>query len=115
MAPEQLEGSGTSRLTDLWSLGIVLYEATTGSRPFKGENLYQVWTSIVRDRPPSLPPNIHPALATIIHRCLEKDPARRYQSAGELRAALEACAAPEACRPVGEESVRLGELSLPLP
>lgn len=108
MAPEQLEGSGTSRLTDLWSLGIVLYEATTGSRPFKGENLYQVWTSIVRDRPPSLPPNIHPALATIIHRCLEKDPARRYQSAGELRAALEACAAPEsAARPVGEESVRL--------
>lgn len=90
MAPEQFEGRGTSTRTDIWSLGIVLYEMSTGSRPFHGENLYRLCTSIVRDAPPPLPPHIPSGLVTVIHRCLEKEPARRYQTAGEVRAALEA-------------------------
>ena len=90
MAPEQFEGGGTSTRTDIWSLGIVLYEMSTGSRPFRGENLYRLCTSILRDSPPVLPSHIPPGLVTVIRRCLEKEPARRYQSAGEVRAALEA-------------------------
>lgn len=90
MAPEQFEGSGTSPRTDIWSLGIVLYEMAAHTRPFQGENLYRLMTSIVRDAPTSLPQHIPPGLATVIHRCLEKEPARRYRSAGEVRAALEA-------------------------
>jgi eukaryotic-like serine/threonine-protein kinase len=90
MAPEQFEGGGTSPRTDIWALGIVLYEMTCGSRPFNGENLYRLCTSILRDALPSLPPHTPPGLATVIGRCLEKEPARRYQSAGEVRAALEA-------------------------
>jgi eukaryotic-like serine/threonine-protein kinase len=90
MAPEQFEGGSTCPRTDIWSLGIVLYEMTAGARPFHGENLYRLCTSIVRDAPPPLPPHTPPGLATVISRCLEKEPARRYQSAGEVRAALEA-------------------------
>jgi serine/threonine-protein kinase len=90
MAPEQFEGGSASTRTDIWSLGIVLYEMSAGSRPFHGENLYRLSTSILRDAPPALPPHIPPGLVAVIHRCLEKEPARRYQSAGEVRAALEA-------------------------
>ncbi len=90
MAPEQFEGDSASARTDIWSLGIVLYEMAAGSRPFHGENLYRLCTSIVRDAPPPLPPHTPPGLASVIYRCLEKEPARRYHSAGEVRAALEA-------------------------
>ena len=88
MAPEQFEAGGTSPRTDIWSMGIVLYEMAAGSRPFLGDNLYRLCTSIVRDVPPLLPPHIPPGLAAVIHRSLEKEPARRYHSAGEVRAAL---------------------------
>lgn len=90
MAPEQIEGSDASVRTDIWSLGIVLYEMAAGSRPFQGENLYLLCNSILRDAPRPLALQ-HPAgLATVILRCLEKEPARRYQRAAETRAALEA-------------------------
>jgi serine/threonine-protein kinase len=63
---------------------------TSGSRPFQGENLYLLCHSILRDPMRSLPSTVPTGLATVISRCLEKEPARRYASAGEVRAALEA-------------------------
>jgi serine/threonine protein kinase/tetratricopeptide (TPR) repeat protein len=90
MAPEQMDASPASQFTDLWSLGIVLYEMAAGSRPFSGENLYLLCNAILHDPPRPLPPRVPLGLASIIFRCLEKEPARRYQRAGEVRAALEA-------------------------
>ena len=90
MAPEQIEGGDASPRTDLWSLGIVLYEMAAGTRPFQGENLYLLCNSILHDPPRPLPPKVPGGLAAVISRCLEKEPGRRYQRAGEVRAALEA-------------------------
>jgi serine/threonine protein kinase/tetratricopeptide (TPR) repeat protein len=92
MAPEQMDAGPASQSTDLWSLGIVLYEMAAGSHPFSGENLYLLCSAILHDPPRPLPPRVPLGLASIIFRCLEKEPARRYQRAGEVRAALEALA-----------------------
>ncbi len=108
MAPEQFDGGTPSPRTDIWSLGIVLFEMTTGVRPFHGENLYRLCTSIVRDAPPALPPHTPPGLATVISRCLEKEPARRYQSAGEVGAALEALSPSVQTRTVKSNTFNFG-------
>src|SRR5256884_5401564 len=90
MAPEQINGDPASPRTDLWSLGVVLYEMAAGCHAFFGENLYLLCRAILQDSPRTVPPNVPTGLAAVISRCLEKEPARRYQRAGEVRAALEA-------------------------
>ena len=90
MSPEQLEGNEASSRSDIWALGIVLYEMTSGLRPFQGDNLYRLCTRIIQDEFPPLPDSTPTGLIAVIRRCLEKEPGRRYQRAGEVRAALEA-------------------------
>ncbi len=90
MAPEQLEGTEATGRSDIWALGIVLYEMASGERPFKGDNLYRLCTGIIQEPFPPLGETVAPGLAAVIGRCLEKEPARRYQRSGEVRAALEA-------------------------
>lgn len=90
MAPEQLRGGESGPRSDIWAFGVVLYEMASGQRPFQGENFYRLCMSILQEAPPPLPARIPPGLVAVIRRCLEKDPARRYQRASEVRAALEA-------------------------
>ena len=90
MAPEQIEGREASARTDIWSFGVVLYEMISGTHPFQGATLFLLCNSILRDAPRPLPSAVPAGLRTVISRCLEKEPERRYRRAGEVRAALEA-------------------------
>ncbi len=90
MAPEVLRGEPADARSDLWALGVVLYESVSGSLPFSGQGRFEVTSAVLRDSPAPLPPRVPAGLRTVIHRCLAKEPAQRYQRAGEVRAALEA-------------------------
>ena len=89
MSPEQLEGRETGSRSDIWSVGVMLYEMVSGARPFRGDNLYRLCTAIIQEPMPALPPQVPAGLAAVIRKCLEKEPSQRYQRASELRAALE--------------------------
>lgn len=94
MAPEQLRGQPANERSDVWALGVVLYEMAAGVRPFQGETSFELSSSILNQPPPPLRAGTRGAppvlFRSVIERCLEKDPARRYQKAGEVREALEA-------------------------
>ncbi|HTM01194.1 MAG TPA: protein kinase [Candidatus Omnitrophota bacterium] len=90
MAPECLRGEAPDRRCDIWALGVVLYEMLTGKRPFAADTRAELERAIRQEDPAPLPRAIPEGLRRIVDRCLEKDPGRRYQRAGEARAALEA-------------------------
>jgi eukaryotic-like serine/threonine-protein kinase len=90
MSPEQAEGKPLDARSDIFSFGVVLYEILSGVRAFAGENTAQVISAVLRDEPRSIP--APPALERIVRRCLSKQPIQRFQSMGELRAALERAA-----------------------
>ena len=87
MSPEQALGKSLDARSDLFSLGIVLYELATGHAPFVGETSAETITKISCDEPAplrALNESLSPELERIVRKCLEKDPDRRYQSAREL-------------------------------
>jgi serine/threonine protein kinase len=90
MSPEALRGDLCDHRTDLWALGVVLYEALAAQPPFQGRTSFEISARILHETPPPLPVQVPPSLVAVIERCLAKDRALRYQRAGEIHAALEA-------------------------
>ncbi|MGC2639344.1 MAG: protein kinase [Acidobacteriaceae bacterium] len=91
MAPEQVRGESIDARTDIFALGAVLYEMLSGRRAFRHETAAETMTAVLRDDVPEFAGTsvqIPPALDRIIRRCLEKDPAHRFQSARDLSFAM---------------------------
>ena len=93
MAPEHVRGGVGDSRGDVWALGVVLYEMLAGTRPFTGGDDYELLQAIIEKPVPSLPAlgssGRHDELAGIVSRALDRDPSRRYASAGEMAQAIE--------------------------
>ncbi len=87
MSPEQVQGSALDQRSDLFSLGVMLYEMATGRRPFQGQSSAELVSAILRDTPPAvseLRPELPADLVRIVRRCLEKDRHQRFQTARDV-------------------------------
>jgi len=93
LSPEQAQGIGVTPVSDLYSIGVILYEALTGRVPFEGDSAVAVALKQVAQspqRPSAINPQVSPALDAVVMRALAKDPAQRFQDAAAFSAALEA-------------------------
>jgi serine/threonine-protein kinase len=88
MAPELLCGRSADARSDVWALGVLIYEMLSGSRPFRGATRYEVGASILSDPAFPLPEGVPAWLQAVVSRSLVKDPAGRYQTAAALADAL---------------------------
>ena len=98
MAPEQLRGDKADSRTDVFALGAVFYELLSGTRAFAGKGITQIMMNVLHNERVPLTqsaPGVPPRLLHVVERCLRKLPAERYQTAGELHAALEVVALPD--------------------
>jgi eukaryotic-like serine/threonine-protein kinase len=92
ISPEQLRGKEVTPSSDIFSLGVVLYELLTHTKPFTGDNISALVYKIINDDPPlpsKLDPKVPPLFDMVLKKALEKDPANRYRAAKDMAAALE--------------------------
>jgi len=93
MSPEQVRGRNVDHRTDIFAFGAILYEMLTGKRAFQKTTSAETMSAILNEEPPpvsQVAANVSPALQRTVHRCLEKSPEQRFQSASDLAFALEA-------------------------
>ena len=109
MSPEQVRGEAADHRTDIFSLGVVLYEALSGRRAFQAASRVETMTAILREEPApfdaSTARSIPPSLQRILYRCLEKAPEERFQSARDLAFALDS---------LGESSTEVSSVGGPV-
>jgi tetratricopeptide (TPR) repeat protein/tRNA A-37 threonylcarbamoyl transferase component Bud32/TolB-like protein len=90
IAPEVLKTGLSDARSDVWSLGVLFYEMASGRQPYQGIRGLELVSKVIEDHPvPPLSSLVQGSLRAIVHRCLQKDPARRYQNCREVFAALE--------------------------
>ena len=91
MSPEQAKGLVADHRSDMFSFGTVLYEMLTGRQAFKADTAAETMAAVLMREPDftALPRNLHPRVSELLRRCLEKNPRRRWQAAGDLRAEIE--------------------------
>jgi serine/threonine-protein kinase len=111
MAPEYIRDGHATAQSDLFAVGVMLYECLTGRKPFQGDNTTTILFKIVSDVPPPIDMEgihgISPSIRTVLDRALAKDPALRFQSADELAKALRACKDPTWTGAVDEATAML--------
>jgi serine/threonine protein kinase/Tol biopolymer transport system component len=93
MSPEQVRGKNADHRSDIFAFGTILYEMVTGKQTFRKPTSAETMTAILNEEPASisqLTPSVPPGLQRVVHRCLEKNPEQRFQSASDLAFALEA-------------------------
>jgi serine/threonine-protein kinase len=84
MAPEILRGERAYVWSDIWSLGVLIYEMSTGTFPFEGNTVFELTTAIMTSEMKPLPKRVPAYLARVIGRCLKKDPSVRYNRARDV-------------------------------
>ena len=90
MGPEVLRGEAATARSDIWALGVLLYEMASGRLPFGGDTAADVASAILKETPATLPSRVSAGLRSIIHKCLAKESGQRYTSAAVVQGALEA-------------------------
>ena len=96
LSPEQAQGHAVTATSDIYSIGVMLYEMLAGRLPFEGDSAVAVALKHLSEPPAPISqwrPDVHPALEAVVMAALAKDPAQRWQSAEDLAAALEAARA----------------------
>jgi serine/threonine protein kinase/Tfp pilus assembly protein PilF len=101
MAPEVLLGGRGDARSDVWSIGVLLYQLVNGYLPFSGRTAFETSSAILGESPKPMAKGVPLALRLVVERCLMKNPGERYQRAGDVRAALQAIVARRAWPVVG--------------